>query len=111
MSDVQTPEADAGLAYQPTAAATGKVTVRSFGQTYRATWRIVGTRVEVTSETLGTGTAPLGQLRSAPASVAREKLTEMAMEARRAARHQGEDRTRFDMRDALAPGRWRPRRM
>ena len=100
MSDVETPEASAGLAYHPTAAATGKVTVRSFGQTYRATWRVVGACVEVASDALGMGTAPLGQLRSAPASVAREKLTEMAVEAARSVRQRGGDAERFDVREA-----------
>ena len=100
MNDVQTPEASAGLAYQPATGAAGRVTVRSFGQTYRATWRVLGSRVEVASQALGTGTAPLGQLRSAPASVAREKLTEMAMEAARSVRHRGGDAERFNVREA-----------
>ena len=76
----------------------GQVTVRLGGREYRGTWRVVGSRVEVTSE-VGTNSALLGPLASAPASVTREKLVEMAKAAERQARPRA-DTARFNIRDA-----------
>ncbi len=76
----------------------GRVTVRLSGREYRGMWRVVGNRVEVTSD-LGTDSALLGPLASAPASVAREKLVEMAKAAERLARPRA-DTARINVRDA-----------
>ena len=76
----------------------GRLTVRLGGREYRGTWRVVGHRVEVTSE-VGTDSALLGPLASAPASVAWEKLVEMAKAAERLARPRV-DTSRFNIRDA-----------
>jgi hypothetical protein len=77
---------------------TGRVMINLQRQTYRAEWRVVGRRVEVNSE-LGTDSALLGPLASAPATVAREKLVEMAKEAQRMERPRP-DTTRFNIGDA-----------
>ncbi len=74
------------------------MTVRLFGRDYRGTWHVVGNRVEVRSE-VGTDSALLGPLASAPATVAREKLVEMAKAAERLARPRV-DTARFNIRDA-----------
>ena len=76
----------------------GKLTVRLFGRDYKGSWRIVRDRVEVTAE-VGTDSALLGSLASAPASVAREKLMEMVKAAERSARPRA-GMSRFDIRDA-----------
>ncbi len=76
----------------------GRVSVRLGGRDYRGEWRVVGDRVEVTSE-VGTDSALLGPLAFAPASLAREKLVEMAKAAERLARPRV-DTARFNIRDA-----------
>ena len=76
----------------------GRVTVRLGCREYLGTWRVAGNRVEVTSE-VGTDSALLGPLASAPATVAREKLLEMAKAAERLARPRVET-ARFNIRDA-----------
>ncbi len=76
----------------------GRVTARLSGREHRAEWRVVGDRVEVTCE-LGTDSALLGPLASAPATVAREKLVELAKAAERLARPRV-DTARFNIRDA-----------
>ena len=76
----------------------GRITVRINGRDHPADWRIVGDRVEVISE-VGMGSAPLGPLRSAPATAAREKLIELIKAADRLARPRA-DTARFNIRDA-----------
>ena len=76
----------------------GRVTARLSGRVYRAEWRVVGDRVEVTCE-FGTDSALLGSLASAPATVARAKLVELAKAAERLARPKV-DTARFNIRDA-----------
>ena len=76
----------------------GRVTARLGGREFRGQWRVVGDRVEVTCE-FGTDSALLGPLASAPATVAREKLVELAKAAERLARPRAET-ARFNIRDA-----------
>ena len=76
----------------------GRVTVRLGGREYRGEWRVVGNRVEVTCE-FGADSARLGSLAAAPATVAREKLVELAKAAERLARPRA-DTARFNIRDA-----------
>ncbi len=82
---------------------TGRIAVKLHQYTHKAEWRVVGDRVEVTSE-LGVDSAPLGPLRAAPGTVAREKLVEMAKRASRPERA-APDQPLLSMRDMM---RWRP---
>ena len=76
----------------------GRVTARLNGREHRGEWRVLGNRVEVTCE-FGTDSALLGPLASAAATVAREKLVELAKAAERLARPRA-DTARFNIRDA-----------
>ncbi len=81
----------------------GRVTVRLSGREYRGKWRVVGGRVEAVSE-FGADSALLGPLASAPDTVAREKLVEMAKRASRPERA-APAQPQSSMRDMM---RWRP---
>ena len=76
----------------------GRVRVVVHGQSYSADWRVVGTRVELVSS-IGEDSAFLGGLALAPATVAGEKLREMAKAANRPPKTPS-DRARFNVRDA-----------
>jgi len=76
----------------------GKIQVVIDGRSYKAEWRVVGPSLEVVSD-IGNATVVLGALKSAPASVAQEKLREMARQANRPAKTLV-DRARFNVRDA-----------
>lgn len=76
----------------------GRVRVAHNGRTYTADWRVVGPRVELTSE-VGEASVFLGALASAPAAAAQEKLREMARQAGKPAKPPA-DRARFNVRDA-----------
>lgn len=80
---------------------TGRVRVAHNGSTYTADWRVVGPRVELTSE-LGEASVVLGALASAPAAAAQEKLREMARQAGKPAKpaKPRTDYARFNVRDA-----------
>ncbi len=75
----------------------GKVTARLSGRAYHGVARR-GERVEVICE-FGSDRAPLSPLASAPATLAREKLVELAKAAERLARPRA-DTARFNIRDA-----------
>jgi hypothetical protein len=77
---------------------TGRIRTNFNGLNYSATWRVVGAVVEVTS-TLRSANAKLGGLATAPATVAVEKLREMAREASKPAKV-AVDRKRFNINDA-----------
>ncbi|MGC1303775.1 MAG: hypothetical protein WA840_15525 [Caulobacteraceae bacterium] len=75
----------------------GRLTLVEAGRTYRATWKVVGLRVEVICD-LGVEQANLGALAAAPAAVARETLRQMARRSNRPVKTTAE-RARFDIRD------------
>ncbi len=75
----------------------GKLILNEGGRVHRADWRVVGLKVEITSE-FGTADVVLGALASAPATVARERFREMVRQASRPVKP-ASDRARFDLRD------------
>ena len=77
---------------------TGRIRTTFNGLNYSATWKVVGPIVEVTSA-LGFASAKLGGLATAPATVAVEKLREMAREASKPPKV-AVDRKRFNISDA-----------
>jgi hypothetical protein len=79
---------------------TGRIRVAVNGQSYSADWEVSGQHVLVRSS-LGEGSALLGGLTSAPATVATEKLREMAKAASRPPKAPFSDRSRFNVKDAF----------
>jgi hypothetical protein len=75
----------------------GKLILNEGGRAYRAEWKVVGLKVEITSE-IGAAEVVLGALASAPATVARERFREMVRQVLRPVKSISE-RARFDLRD------------
>ncbi len=78
----------------------GRVRVMVHGESYSATWRVDGPNVMISSA-VGEAKAALGGLASAPASVAMEKLRQMAKAAHKPAVRPASDQARYNVREAF----------
>jgi ABC-type taurine transport system substrate-binding protein len=76
----------------------GKLTIKLDGSSVSAQWRVVDGRVEVTSA-LGSDSAALGALASAPATVARETF-HLILRRSQSARRPVSGKARLNVRDA-----------